>query len=265
MASRDCLWDISRIILWDSIPLKNRPGKACIIFATYSLGSFMIISYYSGEITSFITAKPFLWQPINGFTQLKSSSMKYVVRKGFFEENLFLDDIIMREKMIYVPFDENKTKSYNYGEKPLEMLVDNPRDYVFIASGWRDQINWHYMDMNGQHNFHTSTGSLSFVLIGLFFKKNSLYQNEFNVEMIKMAEGGIFQHFDVLDTHKIKLRLLRRAKDMKRKGYSTDDNQFKIIHMIVGGLIIAYGSILTLVIFCLEYKIPKRRWMEKEN
>ena len=92
----NCLWDISRIILWDSIPLKNRPGKVCIILATYSLGSFMVISYYLGEITSFITAKPYLWQPMNSFSQLKSSSMKYVVRKGFFEENLFLDDIIMK-------------------------------------------------------------------------------------------------------------------------------------------------------------------------
>ena len=48
----NCIWDVTRIILWDYIQLTRRPGKVCILLITIMLGTLVFISDYLGEVTS---------------------------------------------------------------------------------------------------------------------------------------------------------------------------------------------------------------------
>ena len=99
------------------------------------VGTLVFISDYLGEVPAFMTEQSDLWDPIDTLEQLKNSSMRHLVVKGFYEENLFTKDTVMEMKKMYVPQNENEPAWYIYYDKPLERVLENPRDYVIIRSG----------------------------------------------------------------------------------------------------------------------------------
>ena len=215
--------------------------------------SLIIISAYTGSVTSFTTTKPYLWKPMNSLDQFKYSSMEYLVRKGFSEEKLFADDQTLKDKMMYVPYNTSKSKRYNWYEKPLEMIVQNPRKYVSIGTRQIEgTIQQFYMDTNGQHNFHISRNRFSISMSGFFFKKGSLYQEAFNIQVSYLWKFGIIQYFYELDDNFNKQRNLRNARWRNRTKSSTSTNEKQCAGMSGGCFVLICGLILALVTLVLE-------------
>ena len=257
----DSIWIIICILSWDSIRLKNRPWKVCFFLMTYMLGTYVVVSNYFGEVTSFMTAKPYLWPPMDSLEQFKKSSMSYLVKKGLYEENMFMNDSIMEKKKIYVPNEVNKSNLYNYVEKPLEMVVNNPKDYAIIATSWESTIDNYYMDTNGNHDFHISKEDLSLMMTGFFFRKGSLYQEAFNIQMMKLWEAGIMQHFNDIVDYREKLTNLKNAQKLDREPPFISD-KIRVVDMTSGFVLLSFGLILSFIALGLEYIVPED-WVEE--
>ena len=212
----DCLWDTTAIVLWDGISLKNRSASVSVLLGIFMFGSFVIINFYFGEVTSFMTVKPYLWKPIITLDQFKNieNDMKYLVWKGSYEETLF-DDELMKSKMHYIPYDASKSFGYN-AYLQLKFMMDNPREYVVIGTGIEYDINEFFMDVYGDHDFHISSETLSLAMACLFFKKSSLYQEEFNIQMMRLQGTGIRQLIDHLYEHYHLLTNIRNARNNNR-------------------------------------------------
>ena len=183
--------------------------------------------------------------------------MEYLVRQGklntVHEERLTYDPIMESKGLIIT----NKTST----SELLEKVVQNPRKYAIIRSGLIPMIEYLYMDMNGFHKFHVSKETLSLSLSGLFFKKNSLYQEALNFEMMKLWEEGLIQNIDNRIAFRYTLRAHRMARENNRQP-PVKSNKFKLVHMTAGLTILAVGFIMALISLCFEYILPKV-WVEK--
>ena len=256
-----CVWDIVRVYCWDSITLKNRPAKVCTLLTIIMLGTLVFISDYLGEVTSFMTAKSDLWKPMDTFEQLRNSSMKYLVRKGGYEELLFQNDSIMRSKMKYVSEDLENGRFGNILEKILTTVMENPREYVIIAGNVDTFIERYYIDLNGIHDFHISKESYSLSYLSIFLKKGSLYWEEFNLRMMKMWESGIIQNFHDIDKFENKRHGLKKARKENKQPPPLFE-PLTLADMTGGFFLLGSGFVVCLTVLILEHVIPEE-WIEE--
>ena len=178
--------------------------------------------------------------------------MKYLVKKGHVSETLFSDDMAMKSKRMYG----------NNSQEILKSIETNPREFVYIGAGTMETIVRYYLDVNGQHPFYESKDTLSASFTGFFFKKGSLYQENFNFYMAKMWANGIIKNqLDNYD-HGTERFYLQQAEKKKRFGPPSPSKKIKLIHMSCGFIIMATGFTVSFAILVLEKVIPKE-WVEK--
>ena len=200
--------------------------------------------------------------PMNSLDQFKASGMDYLVRKGLFEDSLFKNDKVMLRKKVYVPNYPNASVAYNYYIKPLEVVAENPEEYIIIGAGYESFINKYYMDIKGEHNFHVSKDTVFMLLGGLFFNKSSLYQHEFSMVIMEMRDFGIIQYLDKLYSYKSRLKYIRKAREENRTGQLSESDKMHLVHLTGGFFILGCGFILAIIFLILEY-IMSEEWMGK--
>ena len=198
-----------------------------------------------------ITAERYQWKPIDTIEQFKDSSMKYLARKDAGDNVLFQNDETMDKRIQYIPYDDAKSFYYNTLKKPLAMLIENPKDFVIIRVDMEDWINYYYTDVNGEHDFHVSKETVSSVILGFYFAKGKLYLEAFNVQMMKMWEVGIMQHWNDMLAFKFKLKCIKMAKDNNRQPKAKSD-KILVVHLTVGFVILGCGFTLAVSVLILS-------------
>ena len=251
----DCLWEILCILLWDSIVLKDRPGNVCLFFGFFMLGTFVLVAEFFGALTSTLTNKPYLWSPIDDIEQFRESSMQYLVREGgFVEETFFAGDTNLRNKM----------KLIQPGKNPLFEVEANPRDYVFIIGGVEGTIKKLFMYVDGRHNFHISKEAVSYGFHGIFFRKGTLYQESFNVQLARLWENGVMKQRLNNGNYIATKQAMQNAKDQQRFGPPPPSDELKLVHLSAAFAILAIGDFIALMIFTFgafaNWVITFRSW-----
>ena len=234
---KDCLWDATKILFWDTIQASRTTTPIYLLLGLYLMASHIIVLCYSGVVTSFFTIKPYLWDPFDEMMQFKKSSVRYLVKKGHFQETFFMDDPLVRSRMKYV----SNSKS------ALQVIQKSPMEYVYFGAGTERTIQNNFMDTNGNHPFHISRDTLTISLAGFFFKKTSLFQEIFNIEIAKLWETGIILHGLNMYNFEQKLINFRKAKEKKRYGPSPASDSIKLVHMSGGFIILVLGVTLAFI------------------
>ena len=250
--SGDCIWEIFTIMCQDSINSSNRAGKICILFTGYLLGSFSFFYIYTGQLTSFLTTKPFLWLPLDSIYQFRESPMQFLVKEGDYIIDMFIDDSSMRDRILQVPDDQGQSRVWNIYKKRLTLVLENPRKYAIIGSGWESAINQWYTNTEGWREFHYGKVKLSLNLFGFFFPKDSLYQNAFNIQIMRMWESGIMQHLNDKKDFMYFMQNIRNAINENRQPPKIN-NKIQLVHMTTGFILLCLGYFLSFILFIIEW------------
>ena len=74
----ECVWEISKIIMWDTMRIRPCSTGTYILVGSYMLTTFIIVNEYLGAMTSLITATPYKWTPINSLEDFKESNLLWL-------------------------------------------------------------------------------------------------------------------------------------------------------------------------------------------
>ena len=133
----------------------------------------------------------------------------------------------------------------------------------FITAGADGLIRYYYMDTEGNHDFHFSKENLGFTKIGFYFKKNSLYQEAFNIMMMKMWDHGIMQKINNDIDVRARMSQLRNARRKNRQPPQPPSGNIKLVHIVGGFIIMAVGYFMALISLICEIQKKEYEFRKK--
>ena len=253
----DCLWDIIQITLWDDINISGPSIGLIIHLSSYMLTTFTLIAAYIGLVTAYMVDAPYLWPPMDTLEQFQLGTMKYVVRRGLFEDKYFDDDPIMKPRKVYAPFDKTKSYNYNFDRTPLQMLLDNPTELVVINTGMQGGIYDFFVDDEGKHDFHFSKNGITFMLYTFLFRKDTLWVEGFNRKLTRIWDTGIVKYIEKTMDLAIVMKGIKNAKKQKRFAKPPPSDKIQLIHVAGGFVIMGIGYFCSFVSALVEFVMSK--------
>ena len=191
----NCIWQVVKILMWDTTTMKNPSGVMMLLLSCYMLMVFVIIAQYTGALTSFMTKEPFLWDPIESMEDFsRSSSLKWVGEREIAVTEVLLQDPNMAKRFVSIPHTKSLLQSMIIG---LQSLLDHPEKYCYPQRKTQlvTVINSFFIDINGGHKFHIGKEPFDSVDIVNFLQKGLIYKKLYDLYLLRMNQFGLSERF----------------------------------------------------------------------
>jgi len=239
---QDCLFLTSVIACWDCINIKSPSAKVSILLFTFMLAIFIIVTFYTGEVTSYMVNPQPLYPPVDSLEQIRDSNMSVLVERS--DELPYLKQLGLQDKVVRVPVDRRFHK-----------ITDNPKIYVTIASGFERTLRHYFSDMYGRHRFHTSKQRLDVSYLGFFFFKHAVYKEAININMIRMWDHGVMLYLERQTSFKTGIKMRRRTRRNKTQGVSgsPEPKPINLSEMVAAFIVLVGGGLISLIAYYGEF------------
>ena len=248
----DSVWDICRLILWDSIQFPTEPTTSFYIHSgSYLLFAMILFSAYSGIVTAFLISPPYLWAPIDTLEQLVQGPMKWVTRSPNFLMYLSASSYhsVLKAKMVITEFNSSISDG---SKETYQLMLNNPVLYVTIGIG-DEYVQMQFVDSNGQHKFHIGKERLSIQYVAFMFRKSTLYKEPMDNALLRLWETGIMlKLIKDTDNHVLTFHKPKRKAENEQYDDQNRTDQITLNQLVGPFILLIMGSCSALISIILE-------------
>ena len=236
------------IVLSSEPIVVNKPSSGTIlILSVWLLMSFLVVSFYSGSITSLTLTPAYTEEPINTATDLSKSGRYWWVKKGSgndiaFENFPELYPFKLHWKVNETMFDV------------LSLIKSEPDKYVLLndLTSTPLQAIQYFYEEDGRNPFHFSHKIYATFLNTWLVRKTCPFTEELTLSLMKLIESG-------LDKYYKRKHFRKQRKNVEKFGKNVVDKpaiKITIKHFWNMIIVFIFGYASAIVVFIAEVFHP---------
>ena len=240
-------WEIAKIVLWDTTCIRPESNSKVVLMSVFLILNMMVMNAFMAILTSFLTAEPNIRDPIESLSDCKRQNLKWLGPKG---SDRIQVDPWKKASFQPVPFEN----SLDFVKNALQMIQDNPYSFCFpyLRTAAEGIIQLHFVNQNGQHNFHIGKEPMSPYHIVILMQKGAIYQKVLNRYILRMYEMGISARY-IEETLVALGKIGRQMARMRNDGIiKLKKDIMEMKHLKGPAWILGLGFTTSLLILCIE-------------
>ncbi|KAL7638062.1 UNVERIFIED_CONTAM: hypothetical protein RMT77_011687 [Armadillidium vulgare] len=228
------------IVFRQTVDVTNRSIWYLLHLTVWLIGSFVIMSAYSGNLISFMTF-PGFQSRIETIKEVANSNLRVgfvnygVPLKRDFLASPIEDIQILGKKLVYY------TNTESGLARAVELVKNN---YHVLVDGY-DYLNYLQITFNISEETYLLKEQILKGYLSFYFKKHSPLTHPVSTKLTRLIETGIYSR--IYEKHASKMKKAQRNyKKIK------DKQQLKIAHLQTAFYLLFLGSFISMVIFMME-------------
>ncbi|XP_070160806.1 glutamate receptor ionotropic, delta-2 isoform X1 [Polyergus mexicanus] len=254
-----CVWFVYSSLLKQGTSIIATTDSTRILFATWWLFILILTSFYTANLTAFLT-KPQFTLPINNLEDIVRKGYQWATYKGrtidFLLHQGVTDDLSLLNTVQWKGY---YITSYEYPVKSIFNAVEKNRLFLGDTHYLQSLIFANYINKTRKHMLHQERCTYvimpSTILVtsrAFAFPLNSTLEKLFNKQLMALVEAGIIKREKQMNLPLAQTCPLDLRSNERQLSFSDLSLTFKIV---------AAGYIIAAIIFILEWTINiyKRR------
>ena len=236
-------------LFMEPFDVKKPSYYSIFLLSIWLLMSTLVLSFYTGALTSLIMAPPFSQKPIDTTEDLLQSGRLWMTDTGSHFDSVF-DVIKPQLKKQFYPLQKKLSIFGGY-----EMILQSPEKYTRIMDKAKltSEALEFYLEPEGINPLYMSKQTLNFDIGSWQVRKICPWRKDLTLQLVRIRDVGLQEYYKRKAFFNLKSKMLAFGKEYGN-GRVT---QLQLSHFIKMVITPSLGYILGLFVFIIELIISK--------